>query len=143
MAGVDIDLIVRGICRLRPGLEGVSETIDVHSVVGRFLEHSRVFQFGHAEPSLFIGSADWMSRNLDRRVEAVLPVEDPELRAELETVLEVTLADNRRRWVMDGDGGYEQVRPGEDPVVDCQAVLAARAKADAPPGSGWEPASWG
>jgi polyphosphate kinase len=143
MAGVDIDLVVRGICRLRPGLEGVSETVDVHSVVGRFLEHSRVFHFDHAEPSLFVGSADWMTRNLDRRVEAVVPVEDPELRAELETVLEVMLADNRRRWVMDVDGGYEQVRPGEDPVVDCQAVLAERAKADAPLGAGWEPADWG
>jgi polyphosphate kinase len=143
MAGVDIDLLVRGICRLRPGLEGVSETVDVHSVVGRFLEHSRIFRFGHAEPSLFVGSADWMTRNLDRRVEAVIPVEDPELRAELDTVLEVMLADNRRRWIMDADGGYEQVRPGTDPVVDCQAVLAERARAGAEPGADWEPAGWG
>ena len=141
MAGVDIDLVVRGICRLRPGVEGISETVDVHSVVGRFLEHSRIFYFEHAEPGYYIGSADWMTRNLDRRVEAVLPVEGPALQAELATVLEVLLADNRRRWVMDRNGEYEQVQP-DDSVIDAQAVLAERARRGAEPGAEWEPAAW-
>jgi polyphosphate kinase len=129
MAGVDIDLVVRGICRLRPGIEGVSETVTVHSVVGRFLEHSRVFYFENGgDPEWYVGSADWMTRNLDRRVEAVAPVDDPALRAELGTILEVMVSDNRRRWVMAPDGTYEQVQPGDDPVCDTHEVLAARAR---------------
>ena len=118
MAGVDIDLVVRGICRLRPGIEGVSENIDVYSVVGRFLEHSRIFYFhngGH--PDYYIGSADWMTRNLDRRVEAVAPVEDPLLRENLQTILEIMLSDNRKRWRMDADGNYEQLRPADGEPV--------------------------
>jgi polyphosphate kinase len=131
MAGVDIDLIVRDICRLRPGLEGVSENVTVHSVVGRFLEHSRIYYFENAgDPEYYLGSADWMTRNLDNRVEAVAPVEDPEIREQLRFNLELVLADNRRRWVMDEDGGYEQVRPAEDErVVDTQAVLMDRTRA--------------
>ncbi|ADE04455.1 polyphosphate kinase 1 [Haloferax volcanii] len=114
MAGVDIDLVVRGICRLRPGIEGLSEHVSVSSVVGRFLEHSRIFYFENGgEPDYYVGSADWMTRNLDRRVEAVAPVEDPEHRAELDAVLDALLSDNRRRWVMDSDGRYEQRRPGD------------------------------
>jgi len=89
MTGVDVDLVVRGICRLRPGLPGISETVDVYSVVGRFLEHSRIYYFGNdGDPRYFVGSADWMTRNLDNRVETVVPVEDPALRAELQTVLD-------------------------------------------------------
>ncbi|MFC7229520.1 polyphosphate kinase 1 [Salinirubellus salinus] len=128
MAGVDVDLIVRDICRLRPGLEGVSENVRVHSVVGRFLEHSRIYYFENAgDPEYYLGSADWMTRNLDKRVEAVAPVEDPEIREQLRFNLELVLADNRRRWVMDSDGEYEQVRPDEDErVVDTQAVLMDR-----------------
>jgi polyphosphate kinase len=130
MAGVDIDLVVRDICRLRPGLEGISDTVDVHSVVGRFLEHSRVFYFENGgDPEYYIGSADWMTRNLDNRVEAVAPVEDPAIRAELRFVLETMLADNRRRWTMDSDGDYEQCRPGPDEAVrDTQAVLMERTR---------------
>ncbi|MFC7226756.1 polyphosphate kinase 1 [Salinirubellus salinus] len=129
MAGVDVDLVVRGICRLRPGLEGVSENVTVRSVVGRFLEHSRIFRFhDDGDPAYFIGSADWMTRNLDRRVEAVVPVEDPTLRGELDVVLETLLADNRKAWEMDADGNYEQVRPGDDPVVNTHEVLMSRAE---------------
>jgi polyphosphate kinase len=127
MAGVDIDLVVRDICRLRPGLEGVSDTVTVHSVVGRFLEHSRIFYFENAgDPEWYVGSADWMTRNLDNRVEAVAPVESRPIRRQLRFALSATLADNRRRWVMDADGRYEQVRAGDDePVRDVQETLMA------------------
>jgi polyphosphate kinase len=124
MAGVDIDLLVRDICRLRPGIEGVSETVTVHSVVGPFLEHSRIYYFENGgDPEYYLGSADWMTRNLDHRVEAVTPVEDPRIRRQLKFNLELLLADNRRRWVMNADGSYDQCRPGDDRVVDTQSVL--------------------
>jgi polyphosphate kinase len=130
MAGVDIDLIVRDICRLRPGLEGVSETIDVHSIVGRFLEHSRIFYFGNdGDPDWYVGSADWMTRNLDNRVEAVAPVYDPKIREQLRFVLETLLSDNRDRWVMNPDGSYDQVRPAEgEPARPAQSVLMEQAR---------------
>ena len=125
MAGVDIDLIVRDICRLRPGLSGVSDRIAVHSVVGSFLEHSRIYYFENVgNPEYYIGSADWMTRNLDNRVEAVVPVTDPELCRRLESILELLLADNRNRWRMHSDGSYEQQRPAEgEPVVAAQPTL--------------------
>jgi polyphosphate kinase len=129
MAGVEIDLIVRDICRLRPGLQPVSENVTVHSIVGRFLEHARVFEFGNAgDPEFYLGSADWMQRNLDNRVEVVAPIRDPELCAELRWILRATLADNRRRWVLDADGTYEQRRPGDDPVRDLQRRLMDRTR---------------
>jgi polyphosphate kinase len=132
-AGVEIDLIVRGICRLRPGIPGVSDSIRVHSVVGRFLEHSRIFRFGEDDPAYFIGSADWMTRNLDRRVEAVAPVEDPELRTELDSILSILLADNRTRWTMRPDGSYVQRRPRPDePSRGTQSALMERARRTAP-----------
>jgi polyphosphate kinase len=135
MAGVDVDLVVRGLCRLRPGIEGISENVTVRSVVGRFLEHSRIFRFANAgAPDYYIGSADWMTRNLDRRVEAVTPVEDPELRAELDVVLETLLADDRKAWTMDADGNYDQLRPDGDDGVNTHEVLMARAERHAPPG---------
>ncbi|GGN97189.1 polyphosphate kinase 1 [Haloarcula pellucida] len=133
MAGVDIDLIVRDICRLRPGLEDVSENITVHSVVGRFLEHSRVFYFENGAratdcettgPEYYIGSADWMTRNLDYRVEAVTPVEDPAIRRQLRFVLALMLADNRKRWTMNADGSYDQQYPKDgEAVVNTQEIL--------------------
>jgi polyphosphate kinase len=158
MAGVEIDLIVRDICRLRPGLDGISENVSVHSVVGRFLEHSRIFYFENGaraadpiadstadaaldsaatdtdadaaaadadggRPEYYVGSADWMTRNLDSRVEAVTPVEDHDLRRQLKFNLELILADNRRRWTMNADGSYDQRQPDDDPVIDTQAVL--------------------
>lgn len=125
--GVEIDLICRDICRVRPELDGVSETIHVHSVVGRFLEHSRIFFFGNGDdPRWYLGSADWMGRNLEGRMEAVVPVENDHHRDELEVVLRAMLADNRRRWVMDCDGGYAQVTPGDE-ELDAQRFLMARA----------------
>ncbi|QCS42061.1 polyphosphate kinase 1 [Natrinema versiforme] len=112
MAGVDIDLIVRDICRLRPGLEGVSDTIDVYSVVGRFLEHSRIFYFrAGGDDRYYIGSADWMTRNLDNRVEAITPIDDPRLQRRLNGILETLLSDDQNRWVMRSDGSYERCKP--------------------------------
>jgi len=129
-AGVEIDLIVRDICRLRPDIEGLSETISVHSIVGRFLEHARIFYFENGgTPDWYIGSADWMTRNLDHRVEAVTPVESVALRRQLRFILEVSLTDNRRRWVMRSDGSYERMSPGDDPVRDTQAILMAATEA--------------
>jgi polyphosphate kinase len=126
MAGVEIDLIVRDICRLRPGLDEISETVSVHSIVGRFLEHSRIFYFENGgDPEWYVGSADWMTRNLDNRVEAVTPVEARPIRNQLRYVLDACLSDNRRRWLMDADGNYEQVTPADDaPVRDVQQILA-------------------
>ncbi|HEX2450789.1 MAG TPA: polyphosphate kinase 1 [Gemmatimonadales bacterium] len=111
-AGVTIDLIVRGICCLRPGLPGVSENIRVLSIIGRFLEHSRAFYFlnGGAE-EVYIGSADWMPRNLDRRIECVLPIENPAHRQTIRNILELMWADNRQAWELKPDGTYEQRCP--------------------------------
>jgi polyphosphate kinase len=123
-AGVEVDLIVRDICRLRPGVEGLSENVTVRSVVGRFLEHSRIFYVENGgDPEYYLGSADWMTRNLDNRVEAIAPVEDPAIREQLRFVLEVMLADNRRAWEMNADGSYDQCRPDDDPTYDTQAIL--------------------
>jgi polyphosphate kinase len=108
-AGVEIDLIVRGICCLRPGLPGVSSRIRVISIVGRFLEHSRVWQFGNGgDDEFYIGSADWMPRNFLSRVEAAAPVEVPKLRERLRTLLGACLEDNRNTWELDADGRYNQ-----------------------------------
>jgi polyphosphate kinase len=113
---VPIDLIVRGVCCLRPGVAGVSETIRVISVIGRFLEHSRVFVFrsGAVDPieaKFYIGSTDWMSRNLQNRVEAVTPIEDRVLRERVWQVLQCSLEDRRQAWDLDGDGTYVQRTP--------------------------------
>ena len=108
-AGVSIDLIIRGICCLTPGVEGVSQNIRVLSVIGRFLEHSRIFYFhNNGDEQLYIGSADWMPRNLDRRVEAVTPILAPHLRRELMSLLDICLGDNRQAWEMQPDGTYVQ-----------------------------------
>jgi polyphosphate kinase len=128
-AGVQMDLIVRGVCRLRPGLPGYSETIRVISIVGRFLEHARIFRFGNGgRPEHFLGSADWMSRNLDFRVEAIVPVEEPRLQEELDTILDLQLHDNVKAWEMRPDGSYVQRRPakGEEPRSS-QDLLMQRA----------------
>ena len=105
-----IDLIVRGICCLRPGVEGLSETIRIRSIVGRYLEHSRIFAFGERrERHYYIGSADLMPRNLDRRVEAVAPVDDPDLQARLQEILDVNLADDTLAWELRSDGRWMKV----------------------------------
>jgi polyphosphate kinase len=111
-AGVPIDLIVRGICCLRPSLPGLSETIRVISIVGRFLEHSRAFYFlNGGEEEVYIGSADWMPRNLDRRIEAITPIDDAQHRRALRDLLLLMLEDNRQAWDLLADGSYVQRRP--------------------------------
>ena len=118
-AGVKIDLIVRGICCLRPGIAGVSDNIRVISVMGRFLEHSRIFYFHNSGNSeVFIGSADWMPRNLDRRIEVVVPIENPTLAQELKIILEVLLKDNRQTWELQPNGKYIQRR--------CRSIASAQ-----------------
>jgi polyphosphate kinase len=121
-AGVKIDLIVRDTCRLRPGIPGLSESVRVVSVVGRFLEHGRIYYFrnGGAE-EYFIGSADCMKRNLESRVEAVAPVEDPTLRKELRAVFDLQLKPNHAAWEMHPDGSYVRL-PG-DPKNNCQIAM--------------------
>jgi polyphosphate kinase len=111
-AGVPIDLIVRGICCLRPGLPGVSDTIRVISIVGRFLEHSRAFCFVNGgDEEVYIGSADWMPRNLDRRIEAVTPIEDPAHRQAVRDLVRLMWQDNRQAWELRQDGSYVQRHP--------------------------------
>ncbi|MFO8074654.1 MAG: RNA degradosome polyphosphate kinase, partial [Egibacteraceae bacterium] len=126
-AGVQVDLVVRGICALRPGVPEVSDRIRVVSIVGRFLEHARILQFGPDD--VFIGSADWMPRNLDRRVEAMTPVEDPELRAELLSTLDRMLADNANAWHLEADGSWRRRVPEDGEARrDSQAELMAAAQ---------------
>ena len=126
-AGVRIDLIVRGVCALRPGIPGVSDNIGVRSVVGRFLEHSRVYWFQNDDANeLYLASADWMERNFFRRVEIAFPVLDAQLRERIFSDLETYLADNTNAWELRPDGSYERVAPGEGPLQDAQALLLAR-----------------
>lgn len=114
-AGVGIDLIIRGTCSLRPGLEGISDNIKVISIIGRFLEHSRIFYFYNGgQEEVYIGSADWMSRNLNRRVEAVTPIKDPDIAKELQEILGIMLSDNRKAWDLQSDGQYIQRHPPEN-----------------------------
>ncbi|HXM58583.1 MAG TPA: polyphosphate kinase 1 [Candidatus Dormibacteraeota bacterium] len=126
-AGVGIDLIIRSVCCLRPGVPGLSEHVRVRSVVGRFLEHSRVFRFGSEERGFryYIGSPDVMDRNLDRRVEAVVPVTDPALQGRLAEVLETELADDRLAWTLDASGRWTPVASARG--LDCQERFMAMA----------------
>lgn len=124
-AGVQVDLIVRGICCLRPGVEGLSENIRVVSIIGRFLEHSRVYWFANAgKPEVYCSSADWMERNLINRVESCFPVEDRRLARRLRRDLEVHLRDNAQSWELQPDGSYTQRQPaaGEKRVASQQAL---------------------
>lgn len=125
IAGVQIDLIVRGMCCLRPGVEGLSDNIRVISIVGRYLEHSRIYYFhNQGQEEVYIGSADWMTRNLDRRVEAIVSVEDPEIVKDLQEILGVMLADNRQAWDLQPDGHYIQRHPAEGTQEQCaQKIL--------------------
>ena len=116
-AGVSIDLIIRGICCLRPGVAEISDNIRVISVIGRFLEHSRIFYFhNQGEEEIYIGSADWMTRNLSRRVEAVAPIEEPNLAKDLQEILGIMLADNRQAWELQSDGSYVQRKPAKNEI---------------------------
>jgi polyphosphate kinase len=124
-AGVKVDLIIRGICCLRPGIEGVSGNIRVVSLVGRFLEHARIFAFGEGEDEkMYLGSADLMQRNLDRRVETTFPLRAERHRKKVRRLLELQLADTANSWELKPDGSHERVRPKEDEApLDSMAVL--------------------
>ncbi|HLL97654.1 MAG TPA: polyphosphate kinase 1 [Rubrobacteraceae bacterium] len=124
-AGVKIDLVIRGICCLKPGLEGVSENIRVVSLVGRFLEHARAFAFGEGEGErIYLGSADLMQRNLDRRVEQLFPLREQRHRDKVRRLLELQLADSTNAWELRSDGSFERLRPKDDEEpLDSQALL--------------------
>jgi polyphosphate kinase len=133
-AGVTVDLIVRGICCLRPGVPGMSDNIRVVSVIGRFLEHSRLWYFHNdGSPEYYLGSADWMPRNLDRRVEAIAPVEDVRLHARCFGLLETCLADDRQAWDLTADGVYEQRQPGSAVERSTHVVLLRDPWGETPP----------
>jgi polyphosphate kinase len=128
-AGVRIDLIVRGACGLRPGVPGVSDNIHVRSLVGRFLEHSRVYWFGNdGQPETYCSSADWMERNLLRRIETCFPIVDPQLAARVfDEELSNDLADNVQAWRLNPDGGYSRIEPETDAMPhSAQESLLAR-----------------
>jgi polyphosphate kinase len=127
-AGVQIELIARGMCCLRPRVSGLSETITVRSVVGRFLEHSRVYYFANGgAPEVYLGSADLMQRNLERRVETLFPLEDEALVAHVhDKLLTVYLSDNTRAWILLPDGTYVRAQPEDGATpIDSQAIFAA------------------
>ena len=132
IAGVEIDLIVRGICSLRPGLPGISENIRVRSIIGRFLEHSRCYYFRNGgREEVYCASADWMDRNFFRRLEVMYPILDPELKARLISDLELYLTDNAQAWLLQPDGTYTLVRRADDeaPVSAQERLLAQLAEA--------------
>jgi polyphosphate kinase len=136
-AGVTVDLIVRGICCLRPNLEGVSEHIRVISIVGRFLEHSRAFYFlNGGEEQVYIASADWMPRNLDRRIEAAVPVLDPNHRSTIRDLMELMWTDNRQAWELKADGTYVQrIPPSPDEERATQRILMEKYREGGRPSS--------
>ncbi len=145
-AGVDVDLIVRGICSVRPGVPGLSDRVRIRSIVGEFLEHSRIFGFANGgQPEWYIGSADLMERNLDRRVEAVVPLEDPEAAAHVAGIVQLMLADDRRSWQLGTDGVWRRTEEltGVEGTIDTFAeqkrgALEATREAATPhrPGAG-------
>jgi polyphosphate kinase len=136
-AGAEVDLIVRSACGVRPGVQGMSEHIRVRSIVGRWLEHSRIFRFGTDTADWFIGSADMMSRNLDGRVEALTPVTDAALQRRLEEIVDVLMTDDCLSWTLDSEGSWQRV-PRRGGGVNVQSRLAdlARARADGRDGDG-------
>src|SRR5690606_35034164 len=131
-AGVPIDLVVRGICAVKPGVPGLSETIRVRSILGRFLEHARIFAFanGGEDPEVLIGSADLMHRNLDRRVEALVRISDPDHVADLLERLDLSMADDVATWHLEPDGTWARHHVDDDgvPLQDLQELLVARSR---------------
>jgi polyphosphate kinase len=127
-AGARVQLVTRSICTLRPGVPGLSENIEVRSVVGRFLEHSRVFMFeAGGDTSVYLGSADLMPRNLDHRIEVVAPVEDRRSKDEISSVFDTLMADNADAWLLDAEGGWMRLLPGADRNRSTHTVLMRRA----------------
>ena len=129
IAGVRVDIWVRGICALRPGVEGLSENIRVRSILGRFLEHSRVFWFDHGgDPQVYIGSADMMHRNLDRRVEALVRIVEPSHVVELADLIDLAFAETTSRWDLGSDGRWVRHHLSEagEPLDDLQERLIER-----------------
>ncbi len=135
-AGVQIDLLIRGICCLRPGVPGLSDNIRVRSIVGRYLEHSRIYYFGNAlgpgKPSYLIGSADLMTRNINRRVEALVPIDDENLRARLQEIIDISLADDQLAWELDGDGRWRRAEGGDGVNTQLALQQAAMGRARVP-----------
>lgn len=128
-AGVEIHLIVRGMCSLIPGIRGVSENITVHSIVGTFLEHSRIYYFyNQGKEDIYLSSADWMQRNLNRRIETLFPVEDPDLKAELKHILDITLRDTIKTRVMTETGEYIRVDKRGKELLSCQQYFCEEAE---------------
>ena len=132
-SGTRVELIVRGICCLRAGVPALSENISVRSIVGRYLEHSRIYRFGARgrERHYYLGSADMMPRNLDRRVEAVVPVGDPDLQFRIDEILDVALSDDNLAWELNADGSWSRVAAstGVDAHVALQDLALARSTA--------------
>lgn len=127
MAGVKIELIVRGVCALRPGVPGVSDNITVRSILDRFLEHSRIFWFRNGgDDALFISSADWMGRNMDRRIEIAFPVYDTKVKKRLREILKTYLADTVKTRVLDSDGFYRRLAQGDSPLRSQQSFLPSK-----------------
>ena len=125
-AGVKVDLIVRGVCALRPGVPGVSENITVRSIVGRFLEHSRVFYYENGgKPEIFCASADWMERNFFRRVEVAFPIRREAQEERIQRDLNICLSDNCQAWQLKPDGSYERIRRAGAKAVNAQMELLA------------------
>lgn len=133
-AGVQIDLIVRGICCLRPGMKDISDNIRIVSIIGRFLEHSRIFYFhNNGQEEIYIGSADWMRRNLDRRVEVITPIRDQEIAKDLQEILGIMLADNRQAWDLQPDGNYIQRMPKDNSSeANSQSILMSMSQNNYP-----------
>jgi polyphosphate kinase len=124
VAGVPIDLIVRGICRLIPGVPCQSETVRARSILDRYLEHARIYRFHHdGEERMYVASADWMTRNLSRRVEVAIPIYDPEIKRQIERSLELQLADNTKARVIDAEGTNAYARDGDVPPVRAQEAF--------------------
>jgi polyphosphate kinase len=137
-AGVKIDLIVRGICSLRPGVPGLSENIQVRSIIGRFLEHSRVYYFcNDGAEEFYCSSADWMDRNMFRRVETCFQIRQKHMKEQIWRDLNLFLTDNSQAWVLHGDGNYERLTPGKDPAISAQdsflSLLALPTHSSTPP----------
>lgn len=131
-AGVKIELIVRGICVLIPGIPGVSDNITVRSIVGRFLEHSRIFWFRNGgREELYISSADWMPRNLNDRVELMVPIEDPEIKRRLKQMVDIELSDNQKAHIMQADGTWLKTISAENQLCAQEHFQKIAEKRDA------------